>query len=325
VKFVYLGNERYSWCTEVHLSRTLGQMGHEVVFLQEDAQTCAGVRDAVTAIRPDVLIYQRTWGLPPDADGYSLHDAWAHCEQTGVTTVSYHLDLYLGLARGSDEELTSDPFWATKYVFTPDGDPRSEAEFYRLGIRHRYVRPGVVADECVPGTYRPKFDHDVVFVGSEAYHPEWPYRGELIGWLRDTYGDRFHRYGAGSQVVRGMPDLNDLYASAKIVVGDTLAPVHADGVRHKSYWSDRVYETLGRGGFLIHPYVEGMDEEFTDAEHLVFYPYGNFDALQAAIDYYLAHPAEREQIAKAGQAHVAANYTYHRRLREAFGQIGIAL
>ena len=152
-------------------------------------------------------------------------------------------------------------------MFTPDGDPASEAWFAEQGINHVYVPPAVVSDECTVGNYRPELDHDVIFVGSKHYHPEWPHRGELLAWLEATYGDRFKRYGGDVQVMRGQ-DLNDLYASAKVVVGDSLC---LPG--HTRYWSDRYYETVGRGGFLIAPCVPGIEEHFTDGEHLLFYDF----------------------------------------------------
>jgi spore maturation protein CgeB len=70
---------------------------------------------------------------------------------------------------------------------------------------------------------------------------------------------------------------------------------------------------LGRGGFIIHPYVSGMEKEFTDREHLVFYEYKNFKQLKELIDYYLKHDDERESIRLAGHELVKNNYTYKNR------------
>jgi spore maturation protein CgeB len=114
--------------------------------------------------------------------------------------------------------------------------------------------------------------------------------------------------------------LNRLYADSKIVIGDTL---NLPG--NEYYWSDRVYETLGRGGFLIHPYIKGLTEEFTDKEHLVFYEYGNFDQLAELIEYYLRgnHQEERERIRQNGHQLVKDHCTYTQRLNQVLETVGL--
>jgi spore maturation protein CgeB len=91
-----------------------------------------------------------------------------------------------------------------------------------------------------------------------------------------------------------------------VVVGDTLCP----GFSYPGYWSDRVYETLGRGGFLVHPRIAGLERQFTDGEHLAYYDYTDFDGLFAVIDRYLDDPAERESIRAFGHAEVHRNHLY---------------
>jgi SAM-dependent methyltransferase len=107
-------------------------------------------------------------------------------------------------------------------------------------------------------------------------------------------------------------DLNDLLASAKVVVGDSLCV----DFKKAYYTSDRPYEVAGRGGFQIFPYIKGLDEEFVDGETIVFYEFGNFGQLREKIDYYLAHDEQRERIRAAGQAWVREHATYHDRMRQ---------
>lgn len=304
---LYIGNYQFPWCTEVHIARDLEALGHTVVRFQEppgggDLSTLEAIEQA--AAGADVVLWTRTWGLPPETTAM-----WRRIEARGVATASYHLDLYVGLERQA--KVACDPFWTTGTVFTPDGDPESARWFHREKINHVWMPPAVVSDECVPGIDRPELQHDVVFVGSKHYHPEWRHRPALLRWLKETYGDGFRRYGGDARIMRGQ-DLNDLYASAKVVVGDSLC---LPG--HTNYWSDRICETLGRGGFLIHPRVPGIEEQFTDGEHVVLYDFWDFDGLRELIDDYLQLPDERERIAKAGQAHVAANHTYQHRLASA--------
>lgn len=59
--------------------------------------------------------------------------------------------------------------------------------------------------------------------------------------------------------------------------------------------------------------IKGMQEDFEDGKHLVFYKFGDFDDLKSKIDYYLEHDDEREKIRLAGHEHVKANHTYRQR------------
>ena len=82
------------------------------------------------------------------------------------------------------------------------------------------------------------------------------------------------------------------------------------GFDYPYYWSDRVYETLGRGGFIIHPRIKGMEDDFEDKKHLVFYEFGDFEQLKREIDFYLEADDLREEIRRQGHEHVKKNHTY---------------
>lgn len=303
-RVLYIGNFGPSFSTENHVGESLRELGVEVVKAQESDLTLEQLDGMARDV--DLLLYTRTWGLRGG-------DALRWITQLPIPTVSYHLDLYAGLSRGRDLRL--DPFWRTQHVFTPDGG--SEAFFRAQGVRHHYLKPGVYGAECYLAKADPEFAADVCFVGSYDYHPEWPYRRRLVDFLSDTYGRRFVKHGAPESCVRG-DALNRLYASAKVVVGDSLCV----GFDHPHYWSDRIYETLGRGGFMIHPYIFGLEEEFRDREHVVFYPFGDFAALRRLIDYYVKHDDEREAIRRAGHARVKEGSTYVHRMRQMLGVLG---
>ena len=92
--------------------------------------------------------------------------------------------------------------------------------------------------------------------------------------------------GRGQPSIRNH-DLNRLYASVKVCVGDSLCP----GFNHPRYWSDRLPETIGRGGFIIHPRIEGIEEEYGGRVEL--FGFNDWDTLKLKIDYYLASEDER--------------------------------
>lgn len=318
VHVAYIGNFKHAWCTEVHLARELEGLGCRVTRLQEPREPSTRFVGQVESYvqRNDValLLFTRTWGLHPSAT-----DMWRRVEKHGVTTASYHLDLYYGLRRQAG--VLADPFWRTQFVFTPDGDPNAGEFFAAHGINHVWSPPAVVSDACdMRGTARPQFNYEVVFVGSERYHREWPWRGVLLDHLAARYGSAFRRFGGDTPEgpIREQ-DLVDLYATARVVVGDSLAlPGHVN------YWSDRPYETVGRGGFLLMPRVPGLEQHFEDRKHLRFYDVGDLDEIDKLIDYYFAHPSEGWHMAFTGREHVKAHHTYRHRLAVALDTMGLS-
>lgn len=305
LKIAMVGNFTQSHCSEVHWAATLEDMSHMVTRIQENTIKEDSLIEQVQG--HDLFLWVRTW------PGFVTHAHLDEIRKMGIPSVNLHLDLFIGLQRG--EGLDTDPRWRCDFVFTPDGDPASAEIFKSKGINHFYLKAGVYKYECVYGSPRPELVSDVAFVGGGVdygHWKEWPYRRRLVTWLKNTFGSRYAKYGHPEPTMRNQ-DLNDLYASAKVVVGDSLCP----GFTKPNFWSDRVYETLGRGGFLIHPYIKGMEEEFEDKKHLVYYEFGNFDQLRGLIDHYLSHDDEREEIRRCGHEYVKANSTYHNRLQQA--------
>jgi hypothetical protein len=86
------------------------------------------------------------------------------------------------------------------------------------------------------------------------------------------------------------------------------------------YWSDRVPEVLGRGGFLIFPRTPGL--EIPD---LVTYNPGDINDLIKKIDYWLdeTRDQERKEIVKKTQAWVKENETYTQRMKFVLDYMGI--
>jgi len=291
-RIVYIGNFRPPHSTENHIKKTFEGLGWEVIPVQEDEiRRPEEVLEKTGGCK--FLLYTRTWART----GLLYGEILRHIK---IPTVSFTLDLYFGISRGVGIE--NDTFFQSDYVFTADGG--HSKEFKEKGINHYWLSPGVYDKECYLGTKKQAFEKDVVFVGSYRYHAEWGYRRVLIDFLRETYQDRFRLWG-DADCIRG-DDLNNLYASAKIAVGDSLYSPY--------YWSDRIPETLGRGGFLIHPKVEGLEKQYRYYEHFVPYWYGDFKTLKMIIDYYLKHDEEREKIRIAGHQWVKKNHTYRHKV-----------
>jgi len=281
MKIAYVGNYKIDFTTENHIAKTLEAMGHEVLRIQEQENSLPGWCQRLVPRDTDLFLFTRTWGKMVTLDDL------AYLKAIGIPTASYHLDLYVGLSRQSGIE--SDPFWRTEYVFSADGDPESQKFFESRGINHYWLLPAVYDKECVmfKPNNDPRLQGDVIFVGggAEYGHPEWPYRHELVKHLGEKYGNRYKKYGYPQLSVRGT-ELNQLYANAKIAIGDSVNI----GFKHKNYTSDRLFESIGRGAFTIYPRIEGIADIFEEGVNAVFYEFGNFEELDAKINYYLDHP-----------------------------------
>jgi hypothetical protein len=211
---------------------------------------------------------------------------------------------------GREKDLHSDPYWGIQYFFSVDKLMVDYLNSKDNMPKAFFLAPGVVEDECYIGDYDANLAHDIIFVGSRGYHPEWQYRPQLIEWLESTYGNRFAQYGGGGKgTIRGKK-LNDLYHSSKIVIGDTLCK----NFDYPYYLSDRIFETTGRGGFIIHPYIKGIEEHFKIPEEIVTYQFGNFGQLKETIDYYLQQDNERQEIQQKGFERTKKTNTYTQRL-----------
>ena len=126
----------------------------------------------------------------------------------------------------------------------------------------------------------------------------------MVNQLREIYASNFRLYTGIRHA-----NLNNLYATAKVVVGDHCFA----GVPR--YSSDRLYETTGRGGFIIYPETEGVTEEIPG---LVTYKPQDMRDLVAKINYWLADENQAERIRRRNEAHqwVKKNATYTNRMQQ---------
>lgn len=302
-RVAYLGNFKHSFCTESHISKTLELLGHTVERLQEDEVRMLQVADI--ANQSDLFLWTRT----PDLvrfDGVEL------LKNIHKPKVSYHLDLYCGIR---ENQLDVDPFFKTDAVFQADGEPESCKIFAEKKINAYWFPPAVFEPECYIAPAKDEFKSDIAFVGgTTSYHKEWPYRLELIEWLQKNYTKNFKIYPNEESGAVMDDRLNQLMSSAKILIADTLCM----NFTHKNYWSNRIPEETGRGGFVIAPKINGLEKFYKDKKHLVNYEYGNFVQLKDLIDYYLTHDKERYKIKLAGHLHTKKHHTFTQRIEQMF-------
>lgn len=302
MKIGYIGNFEAPHSTENDRAWAFNKLGHEVFAFQENKILAVDITETATREKLDLLVYSHThgWEIP------NLDACFEVLRIAGVPIISVHLDRWAWLER--EKDVGKEATWKVDHLFMADGSPEAVELYEKNGIDNwTYLKPGVDERGCYMAAPDPvRFPHEIVFVGSKNYHPEYPFRPQLIEFLEKTYGERFGHYGGdGLGTLRGH-DLNVLYATAKIVVGDSCF-----GDR-PHYWSDRVTETVGRGGFLLHP----QTLEFKGVAMGGTYKAMNLPDLKDKIDMWLKQEHDRKRVQLAAHNFVKKHETYTNRAEE---------
>jgi len=83
----------------------------------------------------------------------------------------------------------------------------------------------------------------------------------------------------------------------------------------EGYWSDRIAQILGAGGFVLAKYTLGMERSFgPDKEHLVYWN-DQAECIEKA-NYYLEHEDERKQIAYRGHEYCLKYMKFDYRVKQ---------
>jgi hypothetical protein len=297
----FLGNFEAQESTESMIRWALEErLGYNVELLQENKVNMSAVREAMEW--NDMFLWVRTPGWLQAADSEVLRFL-EDMRKKKKKTLSVHLDKFWGIPE-REKKIGIDPFWLTEEVWTADGSRQDD--FKKRGVNHFWMKPAISEEYCHPGRNYEHLRSDVLFVGAKDYHAEYPFRRQLVEWLEQTYGERFKHVTN----VRGH-ELNNVYASAKVVVGDCIF------AGTPSYWSDRVPETVGRFGFLIHPTVPELS-----ILSCIFYRPQDLEDLERVIEKCLSYSdQERKDWTVEAAEIVRRNDTWTVRLREILGLV----
>lgn len=204
--------------------------------------------------------------------------------------------------------------------FCTDGDAvqrdtTGKLRWLMQGADERYVGPGnPPLGENTPGP-SPCSGHapvDILFTGSQIHG------GKRISFLdecRAVYGDRFKTVGHHPRDRVHGRALADLIASAKIVV----AP---DGPVTDRYYSNRVYLTLGFGGFMLHPRCDRLLDHYGPLD-LCYYT--SRETFHRCVELYLDRPDVRQDIARHGYETTVARHLYRHRCADLVSAVEDAL
>ncbi|MDD2586344.1 MAG: glycosyltransferase [Syntrophomonadaceae bacterium] len=289
------------------LGQAFADLGHEVRFVNVVFDD--NWKEKLEDFQPDYVLSVGGWGIRDKLFPYLHHRKIPHI-YWAIEDPPYFHALSLPFARES------------AYVFTTCKEALSLYRNY--GIRAKWVLFACHPEfnRIVPPDSR--FNHDIAFVGNN--YEEYPERveasrqtiGTLIErgynikvygnewWMRGDYP--FHidpKFYGGYLAIEDLPAL---CASVPIILG-----LHSV-VSSKTMMSMRTFEVLGNGGFHLTQWTPAIENLFKNHHHLVWTR--SADETQRIVDYYLARPEERRQIALQGQAEVYAWHTYHHRVQD---------
>lgn len=182
--------------------------------------------------------------------------------------------------------------WAKKILPVVDMGFTTDGDWAKTSPKLHVIRQG-----CAATTFFPEanYQYDVGFTGT-------------------IYGERLSEINAirekhDVETFEGFHNdaLNRLCGMVKIFI----APQYPST---ENYWSNRVYLTMGNGGFILHPYKDELAKEYEEGHEIVMYK--NKKDLLEKIDYYLSNNNERERIRRNGFNKTKRNYTYYHRINQ---------
>jgi len=276
LRVAYIGNFGVPYSTESHVAISLEAAGCNVMRIPEkDIPDWTKLPEFLQQTGTDFAMWTHTHGYADESKHEECQIYVNEMRELDIPTVGYHLDRWWGLER---EAQVYEPFFTQDIVCTADGGRQDD--WASIGVNHVWMPPGLVHTELGRGEPQAKYAKEFGFLGSwngYGHLGVWPWRYEMVLWMNKRYTNSFRAWPRQGQPIRGM-EINDLYASVKVMVGDSCLAANAT-----YYWSDRVPETLGRGGLLVHPDVLGLREQFPIRQPLL-YQAGDLPSFIAAVE-----------------------------------------
>jgi hypothetical protein len=264
--------------------------------------------------RPDIFIAFKGNYIEPET--------LQHLRKAGITLYNYYPDTSAfshgkWLARSLPEYdciFYTKPFW---YGDVIKRIPLKSGVFLPHGYSPELHRP-VVLD----AVDRSDCGCDVSFIAAHMPHKEQILSGlislrpdldlRIWGW---RWAERCQT-AALRRCIMGYPILGEACVRAIIASRINLAIMsgRVAGASSGDLTTSRTYTIPASGGFMLHERNPEVLELYREGQEIECFD--TVEELAEKIDYYLAHPEERERIAKAGHARCVPAYSYDNRMAE---------
>jgi spore maturation protein CgeB len=285
----------------------LRRLGHEVFFfesrylrmyqdfgdLNRQFLRCVEIHqpDVIFSVLTHYEIWLETWCLLRDSGiaatvNWATDDSWKYNQFSRFLAPAFHA-------------------FATTY-------PSAYAMYHRDGIPRVLLTQWAASSEnFLPPLPAASCSLSVSFVGTaHGQRPLWIERLRRRGVQVACFGHGWPR---------GTVDASEI---PKIVNGSVIslnfanAALSWDGLlpRHTPQLKARTFEVPGAGGFLLSEWAPGIEMAYVPEREIVLFR--DLDDLVSKIHYYLAHPQERDSIARSAYVRTCAQHTYDLRLSE---------
>jgi len=285
MKILYLGNwNPFVYSTEKLVKEAFEELGHEVITVDERSINAPEILKTAKYENVDLFFFHKgtRWG-------FQLDQLVELLLRLTCKKAFWYFDPIHNIPEREQ--------WMQTVI------PLVDKGFLTNGTwikQHKYKNLEWLLQGCKEeslGKKRKKYECDIAFTGSI-----YGTRAIFVDALKKKYGDRFKVFSD----VFGK-DFNDLCASAKIMISPKFPS-------DNWFWSNRIYKTIGAGGFMLHPYCEGLEKHYTAGKH--YDNYQEEEELFMKIDYYLKHDKERKAIQKAGYEKSIKDHTYAKRVKK---------
>ena len=298
-KIALFGKSKNRTRTTFHLYRAFQDQGHDILWINP-----ARLRRKKGNIFELTLLEQLHQFEPHIVFIYSKDIPLLILREIvkqGYTTVQYYEDWAPTLPEGLSERARL----VDHFLVTNKG---MAADYQAAGIRNPLYFTGScdIHDHWMQRAVLPHWKSDIAFIGAARSGEP---RIELVKNLKKqyrtkVYGRNWHRFGVKPTLPVIRPRGYRLVCSgSKIVLGSDVT------TDIEGYWSNRLWLTLGCGGFFLTNYVKGLEDFFENRKHLVWYR--SQEECLELIREYLRNPRERVRIARQGYARVHAQHTFH--------------
>lgn len=297
-RIIVFGKSKRRTKTVAHVVRAFKEQGNETVWLnpykirrnKKEANKWMGNR--IDSFKPDIVfIYSKD--IPMEV----LEEITA----SRIKTVMYYEDWSPEVPPSLAEKAKLVDF----FLVTNRGMHKQYQEagianpIYFVGACDRY-------DHRRRRPYLPVWKSDIAFIGkARSGEPRVALPKKLGEEFKvKVYGKDWSNFGlkAAFRTVRPR-NYGLICGGAKIILGADIT--HSV----EGYWSNRLWLTLGCGGFFLTAYAQGMEDFFKNKKHLVWY-HDEQECLSLAREY-MSKPQERRIIARQGYELVHKYYTFH--------------
>lgn len=298
-RIIFFGKSKRRTRTTGHLVRAFKEKGNDVLWLNphkirriKKKNTNQFILNKINKINPDfVFITSKDIPLP----------VLREVKTKNITSFMYYEDMSPQLSADMvDRGKLTDFFLATNSGKLDEYRKQGVANpIYFVGACDRY-------DHRWRKPLLPIWKSDVAFIGNARPDESRVILTKKLStkYRVKVYGRYWEKFGLKATLKTVTPRLYGLICrGTKIILGADITN------EVEGYWSNRLWLTLGCGGFFLTSYVPGMEKYFINKTHLVWY--NNQEDFFSLVEEYLSKPEERLRIARQGYEFVHKHHTFH--------------